>query len=122
VKDSRRERMKKEKTGMTIDELHNLSLEQKRDLDGLPDLVKERIEELDKESREEMKQKISELCNLDDATCFEKYPVLIQDGLKKDIHRILGMTYEDLSADVMGEKFLLNIFRFFIFKLNSIIN
>ena len=114
--------MKKEKIGMTIQELHNLSLEQKRDLDGLPDLVKERIEELDKESREEMKQKISGLCNLDDATCFEKYPALIQDWLKKDIHRILGMTCEDLRADVMGEKFLLNIFRFFIFRLNSIIN
>ena len=114
--------MKKEKTGMTMEELHDLTVEQKRDLDGLPYRVKERIEALDKESREEMKQKISGLCNLDDATCFDKYPPLIQDCLKKDIHRILEMTYEDLSSDVMGEKFLLNIFRFFIFKLNSIMD
>ena len=114
--------MKKEKTGMTMEELHDLTVEQKRDLDGLPYRVKERIEGLDKESKEEMKQEINRLCNLDDATCFEKYPALIQDLLKKDIHRIIGMTYEDLSADVLGEKFLLNIFRFFIFKLNSIMD
>ena len=113
--------MKEKKTGMTIDELHDLTLEQKRDLDGLPYLMKERIDELGEDEREEIKQKIRGLCNLEDAMNFEKYPPMFQDYLRNEIHRILLIKYEDLNADVMGQKFLSNIFRFFIFKLNSII-
>ena len=113
--------MEKEKKAMSMEELHDLSLEQKREIDSLPAQMKKRIDKLEKENREEIRQKISGLSNLDDATKFDEYPELIKDWLKKDIHGILGITYEDLSADMNGEKFLSNLLRFFIFKLNSLI-
>ena len=109
------------KKPMSIEELHDLTLEQKREIDSLPAQMKKRIDTLENGKREKINQQINGLSNLDDAIRFDKYPELIQDWLKKDIHRILGITYEDLSSDMNGEKFLLNILRFFIFKLNSLL-
>ena len=109
------------KKAMSMEELHDLSLEQKKEIDSLPTQMKKRIDKLENGKREEIRRQISGLSNLDDATKFDKYPELIQDMLKNDIHRILGITYEDLSTDLNGEKFLSNLLRFFIFKLNSLI-
>jgi len=104
-----------------FDKINDLSLEQKREISNLPYQVKERIEKLDERSREEIEKKITELCNLDDATNFEKFPKTVREWLEKDIERILGITWKGLTSTVYGERFLSNTLRFFIFKLNTVI-
>ena len=115
--------MKKEQkqTGEKFDKINNMSLEQKKEISNLPYQIKERIEKLDERSREEIKKKITELCNLNDATSFEKFPRTVREWLEKDIERILGITWKDLTSTVYGERFLSNTLRFFIFKLNTVI-
>lgn len=115
--------MKKEQkqTEEKFNPLNNLSMEQRKEISNLPYQIKERIGTLDERSREEIGKKITELCNLDDATSFEKFPKTIREWLEKDIERILGVTWKDLTSTVYGEKFLSNTLRFFIFKLNTVI-
>ena len=115
--------MKKEQkqTEGDFDKINDLSLEQKKEISNLPYQVKERIEKLDERSREEIEKKITELCNLDDAASFEKFPKRVREWLEKDIERILGITWKDLTSTVHGDRFLSNTLRFFIFKLNTIL-
>ena len=104
-----------------FDKINDLSLEQKKEISNLPYQVKERIDKLDERSKEEIEKKITELCNLDDAASFEKFPKTVREWLEKDIERILGITWKDLRSTVHGERFLSNTLRFFIFKLNTVI-
>lgn len=115
--------MKKEQkqTADKFDKINNLSLEQKKEISDLPYQIKERIEKLDERSKEEIENKITELCNLNDATSFEKFPKRVREWLKKDIERILGITWKDLASTVHGERFVSNTLRFFIFKLSTVI-
>ena len=102
--------------------IKNLSMEQKREINNLPYQIKEEMEKLDKREREEIEKRIADLCNLGDATNFEKFPQTIRGWLEKDIERILEITCKDLTSTISGERFLLNTLRFFIFKLNTILN
>jgi hypothetical protein len=115
--------MKKEQkqTEQKLDPLTNLSIEQRKEIENLPYQIKERIDKLDERSREEIEKKITELCNLDDATNFEKFPRTVREWLEKDIERILGIPWKDLTSNVYGERFLSNTLRFFVFKLNTVI-
>ncbi|MEW6614909.1 MAG: hypothetical protein AB1401_05535 [Thermodesulfobacteriota bacterium] len=115
--------MKKEQkqTDEIFDRINNLSMEQRKEIENLPYQIKERIDKLDERSREEIEKKITGLCNLDDATNFEKFPRTVREWLEKDIERILGITWKDLTSSVYGERFLSNTLRFFVFKLNTVI-
>lgn len=101
--------------------IKNMTMGQKKEINDLPYKIKEGIEKLDESEREEIGKRIAELCNLGDATNFEKFPKTVREWLEKDIESILGITYEELISTISGERFLLNTLRFFIFKLNTIL-